>query len=301
MAKRTIDLVVPMVFPQDESWRQKYNATCIANGMSAVIDERVRTWKLEQYFFRGIAKFMPWIRTVHLILDSETQVPEWLNTANVHVVYHKDIIPAELLPTFNSQTIEVWLHKIEGLSEQFIYCNDDMIACSFLRPTDFFRYGKPVIHCDEKMHDDLSGIFRSFCRKTLDLVAKDYGVTFGAGILLKDGHSYAPMLLSVINEAVEKHGDVMYESCSPFRERKNLTQYMYTYMQWLSGRCADGHHAHRYFSLGSNPDDIRDAIRSGKAGVCCFNDSGSGDWQAVGAVVREELEKILSEKCKYEL
>ena len=67
------DIVVPMVFPQDVAWREKYNATCAANGMSAVIDERVRTWSLEKYFFRGIAKFMPWVRTIHLILDSETQ------------------------------------------------------------------------------------------------------------------------------------------------------------------------------------------------------------------------------------
>lgn len=295
-----IDIVVPMVFPSDPIWLDKYKKVCALLRIEPRIDERVRTWGTEKYFFRGIAKFMPWVNTIHLILDNESQIPDWLDAEKVHIVYHKDIIPQEFLPTFNSQTIEVWLHKIEGLSEKFIYCNDDMIACSPLRAIDFFRFGKPVIHCDEKMHDDLSGIFRSFCRKALDMVAKDYGVKFGDGILLKDGHSYAPMLLSVLNEAVEKHGNEMYDSCSVFRERKNLTQYMYTYIQWLSGRRIDGHHAHKYFSLASSVDKIRDAIRSGSAGVCCFNDTGCGDWQLTGRVVREELEKIMPEKCKYE-
>lgn len=297
---KPIDVVVPMVFASDKVWLDKYAKVCSRLGISANIDERVRSWGTEKYFFRGIDKFMPWVNTIHLILDSETQIPEWLDSTKVHVVYHKDIIPQEFLPTFNSQTIEVWLHKIEGLSEQFIYCNDDMIACSPLKSTDFFKFGKPVIHCDEKMHDDLSGIFRSFCRKTLDIVSKDYGVTFADGILLKDGHSYAPMLLSVLNEAVEKHGKEMYDSCSTFRERKNLTQYMYTYMQWLSGRRIDGHHAHKYFSLNSSVDKIQNAIRSGNAGVCCFNDTGAGDWQMMGKVICEELGKIMPEKCKYE-
>jgi hypothetical protein len=289
-----------MVFPQDEAWRERFRSACRANGQSSDIDARVRTWELERYFFRGVAKFMPWVRTIHLILDSETQVPEWLDTDKVHVVYHRDIMPDDLLPTFNSQAIEMWLNRIPGLSSQFIYCNDDMIACSPMKPKDFFHYGKPVIHCEEKMHDSLLSIFRTVCRRTLDMVAADYGIKYPDGILLKDGHSYAPMLLSTLREAVSKYGAAMRQSCTPFREQRNMIQYLYTYMQWLSGRRVDGHHAHRYFSLGSSLDDIRDAIRSGNAGICCFNDSGSGDWHVVGSVVREELQSILPLPCKYE-
>lgn len=296
-----IDLVVPMVFATDAKWKEKYAATCKRYGIPVNIDdERVRTWNLEKYFFRAIEKFMPWIDTIHLILDSETQIPDWLDASKVHIVYHKDIMPEELLPTFNSQAIEMWLHKIEGLAEKFIYANDDMIVVSPMEPTDFFVNGFPVIHCDEKYYDDLSGIFRTVCRRTLDMVAKDAGVTFADGILLKDGHSYAPMLRSTLLDAVERYGDKMIASCSPFRERKNFIQYLYTYMQWLLGSHIDGHHTHHYFSLGTSTDKIRKVVGSGKAGVCCFNDSGSGDWNETSRVVREELEKILGEKCMYE-
>lgn len=296
-----IDLVVPMVFATDAAWKAKYVNVCSRYGRSADIDERVRTWDLEKYFFRGVAKFMPWVDTLHLILDSETQVPEWLNTDNVHVVYHEDIMPKELLPTFNSQAMEMWLHKIKGLSEQFIYANDDMIVVSPMKERDFFIEGKPVIHCDEKVYDDLSGIFRSVCRNTVDMVCDSYGKPrLGNGVLLKDGHSYAPMLLSVLNDAVERFGGKMYQSCSPFRERKNFIQYLYTYIQWLTGNCVDGHHAHHYFSLGTDNEKIVKILRSGEGGVCCFNDTGNGDWQEKGQLVRYELEAILGEKCKYE-
>lgn len=296
-----IDLVVPMVFATDAKWKEKYAATCKRYGIPVNLDdERVRTWNLEKYFFRAIEKFMPWIDTIHLILDSETQIPDWLDASKVHIVYHKDIMPEELLPTFNSQAIEMWLHKIEGLAEKFIYANDDMIVVSPMEPTDFFVNGFPVIHCDEKYYDDLSGIFRTVCRETLELVAYDKGKYYGDGILLKDGHSYAPMLLSTLNACVEKYGNKMYKSCSPFREKKNYIQYLYTYYQWLNGIYVDGHHEHHYFSLGTNDDKIRKIIRSGNGGVCCFNDSGTGDWIEKGRVVREELDAILGETCKYE-
>ena len=52
---------------------------------------------------------MSFIRTVHLVVSNIEQVPEWLDQSKVHVVLHKDIIPEDLLPTFNSTTIEMYL------------------------------------------------------------------------------------------------------------------------------------------------------------------------------------------------
>ena len=294
------DLVVPMVFADDSMWRVKYTDTCRRYCIPAAIDERTRSWGLEKYFFRGVAKFMPWIGTLHLILDSETQVPKWLDTDNVHVVYHSDIMPKDVLPTFNSQAIEMFLYNIEGLSEQFIYANDDMIAVSPLQEEDFFIDGLPVIRCEEKHYDDMTGIFRTVCRRTLEMVAETYGKKYGEHILLKDGHSYAPMLLSTLMECVSKYGDRMHESCTPFRKKKNFIQYLYTYEQWLSGKYVEGHHEHHYFGLGTDADKMRGIIRSGKGGVCCFNDSGNGSWTEKGELARKELGAILSEKCKYE-
>lgn len=96
---------------------------------------------------------MPFIRTVHLIVSNIEQVPEWLDQSKVHVVLHKDIIPEDLLPTFNSTTIEMYLHKIDGLSEHFIYSNDDMLAINALSQENFFKDGLPVY---ELIHRDIA-------------------------------------------------------------------------------------------------------------------------------------------------
>ena len=69
--------------------------------------------------------------------------PSWLNVANekIVVVKHEDFIPKEYLPTFNSHTIELNLHRIKGLSEYFIYFNDDTFILDKLQEKDFFKNG----------------------------------------------------------------------------------------------------------------------------------------------------------------
>jgi hypothetical protein len=69
----------------------------------------------------------PWVRTIYIVTAS--QVPIWLNTSHsrVRIVDHKDLFPepATQLPTFNSLAIESVLHRIPGLSEYFLYFNND--------------------------------------------------------------------------------------------------------------------------------------------------------------------------------
>lgn len=295
-----IDIVVPMVFPNDSEWLKLYREACRANGREAKIDERVRSWSLERYFFRGIAKNMPWIRKIHLIVASESQVPFWLRKEKVHIVLHKDIMPESVIPTFNSSTIEMWLHNIEGLSEQFIYCNDDMIAVSPLEETDFFIDGKPVVHCAEQKQSTV-GDFYHLCKNVQEMASKDFGKTVTPGMMLRDGHSYAPMLLSVIKDVVKRHGKEMADSCTTFRANNNLNQYLYTLTQWFGGKCVDGHHTHRYYSISSDYDKMTADLLSGVVGVACFNDGGIGDWREMVNVLFKVMQRILGEKCEYEI
>ena len=41
-------------------------------------------------------------------------------------ITHKEFMPKEYLPTYNSAAIELNLHRIEGLSENYLYFNDDV-------------------------------------------------------------------------------------------------------------------------------------------------------------------------------
>ena len=44
------------------------------------------------------------------------------------------------LPTFSSPAIESHLHRIPGLSDKFLYFNDDVMFGSEVWPDDFFTY-----------------------------------------------------------------------------------------------------------------------------------------------------------------
>lgn len=99
-----------------------------------------------RYSLRSAERYAPWIRRIYILTDDQT--PAWLDTSNprVRVVSHREIMPAEILPVFNSCTIELFLPRIPGLAEHFLYANDDMF---FSRPVDpgffFDEGGRPVV------------------------------------------------------------------------------------------------------------------------------------------------------------
>jgi hypothetical protein len=58
------------------------------------------------------------------------------NKCRVIFIKHEAIIPASYLPTFNSNVLEIYLHRIPNLSEIYMYLNDDMML---VRPLDIGR------------------------------------------------------------------------------------------------------------------------------------------------------------------
>ena len=141
-----IDFVVTWVDGNDPKWqaeKRKYQ-TGNQNDQGDQRDERYREWDNLQYWFRAVEKYAPWYNTIHFVTYGH--IPSWLDTGNprLHIVRHQDYIPAEYLPTFSARPIEFFLHKIPGLTEQFVYFNDDMFLTSPVKPTDFFVNGLPV-------------------------------------------------------------------------------------------------------------------------------------------------------------
>ena len=104
-----VDFVFPFVDSADPVWQKtaikvhkKYGRTFNPNS------QRFREWDNIVFIFRGIEKFCPWIRKIHLIVACPSQVPSFLKTEceKLNIIYHKDFIPREKRPTFNSCTIE---------------------------------------------------------------------------------------------------------------------------------------------------------------------------------------------------
>lgn len=139
-----IDFVLTWVDDSDPIWLQKKNKYSVSETSSNNSEVRYRDWELLKYWFRSIEMYAPWLNKVFLIVDHP--VPKWLNLEydKLVVVQHTDFIPKEYLPTFNSRTIELNMHRIVGLSEKFVYFNDDMFLNQKVEPKDFFVDGLPV-------------------------------------------------------------------------------------------------------------------------------------------------------------
>uniref|UniRef100_T1K857 LNR domain-containing protein n=1 Tax=Tetranychus urticae TaxID=32264 RepID=T1K857_TETUR len=110
-----------------------------------------------KYSIRSIEKFAPWIRNIYLVTNG--QIPNWINADHpqLRLISHEDIFPNKNdLPTFNSAAIEVHLHRIPGLSEKFIYFNDDIMLGKpvflddFYSPTSGYKIylAWPVPNCE---------------------------------------------------------------------------------------------------------------------------------------------------------
>jgi len=98
---------------------------------------------------RSVEKFVSWVNKIYIVTDEH--FPEWLNINHekIIVIDHKNIIPNEFLPTFNSHVIELFLHKIPGLSETFIYLNDDVIFTKNIQYEDFVNNNKISVFLDK--------------------------------------------------------------------------------------------------------------------------------------------------------
>ena len=149
-----IDFVLTWVDGSDKEWRalkNKYMAAekgRLSHDPEANADCRYRDYGLLKYWFRGVERFAPWVNRIFFITCG--QKPDWLDESNpkLRLVKHDEYIPSDYLPTFQANTIEMNLHRIADLSEQFVFFNDDMFLLRPVKPEFFFRKGLPVIACD---------------------------------------------------------------------------------------------------------------------------------------------------------
>ncbi|WP_290651367.1 stealth family protein, partial [Aquisalimonas sp.] len=139
-----IDLVYTWVDGADPDWADRKDAALRTLGYDVPHRSANRSrWENRNellYSLRSVAMFAPWVRNIFIVTDQQS--PSWLNQAGnsrVRIVDHSELFQASAaLPTFNSHAIESVLHRIDGLSEHFIYMNDDFFFGAPSQPEDFF-------------------------------------------------------------------------------------------------------------------------------------------------------------------
>lgn len=144
-----IDLVYLWVDGSDPVWQAKKNA--FMHGMSVVPSEAVSEARFVdsnelRFSLRSVEKYAPWIRKIFIVTDN--QVPSWIDLSNprISIIDHTEIMPSSSLPTFSSPAIEWCIDNIPGLSEHFLYANDDVFIAQEVYPDFFFdSEGHPIV------------------------------------------------------------------------------------------------------------------------------------------------------------
>lgn len=327
-----IDFVIFWVDGSDPAWLAQRREWVPApnDELEDASPIRSRDWRTLRHWFRAVERFAPWVRRVHFVTWGH--MPAWLDTSHpkLHVVNHRDFIPAEYLPTFNSLTIGLNLHRIEGLAEQFVVFNDDMFLGRPCRPEHFFRGDLPrdmarlcVVQASSIGHivyNDLELLNAAWsARTTLRRHAgKWFSPRYGATNLLKtlslaiwsffpgifDPHLPQPYLRRQWQRAWELWGDRLDATCRHrLRSLTDVSDYLVRYDMLCRGEfrpigLGDG----RLLTLEDTTleSTCRDIERQ-RWRLVCLNDSERiTDFEAASRRLCAAFERILPEKSSYE-
>ena len=143
-----IDIVLPWLEDKDPAWQRELQESMEKFPWEKGADSHIHFegWDNLHLWFRAVERFMPWVRRIVLITWGH--VPEFLRQDHpkLLIVRHQDYIPAEYLPTYNSNVIELNVHRIEALAENFILFNDDTFPLAPMEEGYYFQNDLP---CDE--------------------------------------------------------------------------------------------------------------------------------------------------------
>lgn len=268
--KDKIDFVVSWLDSEDPKWQEDFlnHKEKEHNGSTEAC--RFRDWGCFHFWFRAVEKYAPWVNKVFLVANGK--FPEWIKTNHPKLVLvkHSDYIDKSKLPTFNSHTIELYMHRIKGLSEHFVYFNDDMYINNPIAPEYYFKNGLPCDYNEETFFNvpiyskknqfgiysiilaDL-GIINAHFKRNLTArqswrkwLGPHLGLTRSLVSLALSNfelfvgfcwrHNEIAYLKSVLEEVWENYPIMLEQSCSRFRKEMTLNQYVFRYWQLASNQ-----------------------------------------------------------------
>lgn len=329
-----IDFVVLWVDSSDKSWSEKkakYAGLLNKSVNKEMSSEKAfRDYGLFKYWFRGVEKFAPWVNHVYLITDD--QKPEWLNpdVANFTLVDHKDFLDEHNLPVFNTNAIEVNVHRIKGLANNFVLFNDDQYLTAPTLPEDFFYDNKPK---DTKalfpvkpekngtanfQINNMSIVNSYFTKQDIIKSGGLFSTKYGADNI----RSLLQLPLKFIPGFYDPHCPVSYQkstfekvwnrenkilkqtSSNRFRAQSDVSDWLFRYWQLAEGNIVPrSRKFSKFVALDSNSiDEICNYITAQQYKELCINDGFDvADFENKMQQIDLAFEKILPDKSAYEL
>lgn len=212
-----IDAVITWVDGNDPVLAAKRNSFLPDKTFAAIDDIAGATRYTERgeihWCIRSINKFMPWIRRIFIITDGQN--PHIKSRIPVEIIDHSVIFRGyeQYLPMFCSVSIEAMMWRIPGLSEHFVYFNDDFLVCRRVSPEIFFPQEGHI-----KCHAHLASIWWT---ETRYFVKRLFGhsrrvnhvrrmmaaarITGSRNTFIRLSHTPYPMLKSTMQLFYEQH------------------------------------------------------------------------------------------------
>lgn len=167
-----------------------------------------------KYSLRSVEKHAPWVRNIFIVTNG--QIPSWLNLDNprLKIVTHEELfLNNSHLPTFSSPAIESHIHRIPGLSQKFIYLNDDVMFADNVWPDDFYTHANgqkiyltwPVPNCNEGCPS--SWVNDKYCDKACNVSECDWDGGDCIGVKRKTQYNYQGWQ--------SQHSGLRIQFCSP--------------------------------------------------------------------------------------
>ncbi len=233
-----------------------------------------------KYALRSVYLFAPWVRRIFVVTDSPR--PEWLDEhPSVTIVRSEDFFSdPSVLPTHNSHAVESQLHHIEGLSEHFLYSNDDMFFGRPVGPELFFSPGGITKFIEAKLriglgdsnparsgHDNAARINRRLLRER-----------FGRVTTRHLEHTATPLRKSVLAEMEREFPeDFARTAASTFRTSTDIsvTNSFYHYYALMTGRAvvqAEARVKYIETTLKNSPAEMAALLKRRSYDFFCLND-----------------------------
>lgn len=276
-----MDAVITYVNGADPQWQALY-----ASFSGAEPSKRFRDWGMLPLQIRAIRKHLPFIEKIYLVVALPSQVPAGL-PEDVEVVLHKDIIPREFMPTFNSAAIEMFLHRIPGLDNQFIYINDDCIPVMPCAVSDFFIRDKIVKGFSKHLFS--FNQYKKHCRNS-DRLARKACRKLPWLVYLRPQHTASPMFKDACEAVWGRVQKQIEESITPVREDCNVNQNIFQDYLFHKGRVVNLRMSNKHISMGAiSPRGLAKYLANPTEKWVCINDFEMSDKRA------EQFRKVITE------
>lgn len=274
-----------------ERFIKDYNIYCKKNLQL----NRFRSYGVLDLQIKLIRKYMPYIKNIFVIVSHEEQV-EGIDLSDAKVITHDQIIPATYLPCFNSCTIEMFMWKIPGLSEEFVYFNDDTFVIDNVHHTKWFVKGKPclnpTIHNVNKYE---TNAYKKNCERSTEVIASLLNTDEYKGKYITQAHIARPFLKSTCETVFNKKIIEIQRSLTRTRHSKNVNATLFNDYDYISDNYYNIDTNYTYLKTFNEPEEIKRNIITKEYPLLCVNDNDLYiDFDTFKLEIRNALEANLN-------